>query len=210
MSFLRMVLLLQIHTFFSDLSQVFDCLSYELLIAKLDAFDFDKNALKLVNSYHTNRNQRAKINEKYRSWSEIFRVQQGSILEFFLFNVFICDLFYFLKDFSPIMLMTLPPFNVDRNIDFAVNNLEQSLLIHSKWLSDNYIKVRTDKSHLLVSGNVRATAKIDNNYIESEKEQVLLNITIDSNLTFESHINNICKRASQKLNVLEEFCPTGI
>ena len=108
------------------------------------------------------------------------------------------------------MLMTLPPFNVDRNIDFAVNNLEQSLLIHSKWLSDNYIKVRTDKSHLLVSGNVRATAKIDHNYIESEKEQVLLNITIDSNLTFESHINNICKRASQKLNVLEEFCPTGI
>ena len=78
MSFLRMVLLLQIHTFFSDLSQVFDCLSYELLSAKLDAFDFDKNALKLVNSYHTNRNQRAKINEKYRSWSEIFRVQQGS------------------------------------------------------------------------------------------------------------------------------------
>ena len=44
--------------------------------------------------------------------------------------------------------------------------------------------------------------KIDNNYIEYEKEQVLLDITIDSNLTFENHINNICKRASQKLNAL--------
>ena len=36
------------------------------------------------------------------------------------------------------------------------------------------MKVNTGKSHLLVSGNVRATAKIDSNYTESEKEQVLL------------------------------------
>ena len=96
---------------------------------------------------------------------------------------------------------------MDKNIDFAVNNLEQSLPIHSKWLSDNYMKVRADKSHLLVSANVRATAKIDNNYIESEKEQVLLGIKIDSNLTFESHINNISKRISQKLNVLARVLP---
>ena len=64
------------------------------------------------------------------------------------------------------------------------------------------MNVNTVKSHLLVSGNVRATAKIDNNYIETEKRQVLLSIMIDCNLTFENHINNICKKASQKLNAL--------
>ena len=64
------------------------------------------------------------------------------------------------------------------------------------------MKVNTDKIHLLVSGNMRATAKIDNNYVESETEQMLLGITIDSKPTFENHINNICKRASQKLNTL--------
>ena len=69
------------------------------------------------------------------------------------------------------------------------------------------MKVNTGKSHLLVSGNVRPKAKIDNNYIESEKEQVLLGITIDSNLTFENHINNICKKASQKLNALARVAP---
>ena len=84
------------------------------------------------------------------------------------------------------------------------------IICHSilfKWLTDNYMKVNNGKSHLLASGNVRATAKIDNNYIESEKEQVLLGITIDSNLTFENHINNICKKASQKLNVLARVAP---
>ena len=64
------------------------------------------------------------------------------------------------------------------------------------------MKVNTGKIHLLVSENARATAKIDSNYIESEKEQVLLGIRIGSNLTFENHINNICKRGNQKLNAL--------
>ena len=73
---------------FTDLSQAFDCLSHELLIAKLDAYGFDKNALKLVNSYLSNRKQRVKINNKYSLWSEIlFGVPQGSILGALLFNI---------------------------------------------------------------------------------------------------------------------------
>ena len=56
MSVLRMVLLLQIYTSFTERSKIFDCLSLELLIAKLDTFGFDKNALKLVSNYLTNRN----------------------------------------------------------------------------------------------------------------------------------------------------------
>ena len=47
------------------------------------------------------------------------------------------------------------------------------------------MKVNAGKSHLLVSRNVIASAKFDNNYIESEKQQMLLGITIDSDLTFE-------------------------
>ena len=64
-------------------------------------------------------------------------------------------------------------YNTDKNIAFFVNNLELSSSIIFKLLSGNYMKVNTDKSHLLVSGNMRATAKIDNNSIESGKEQML-------------------------------------
>ena len=70
---------------FTDLSKASDCLSHKLLIAKLDAkliakYGFDKNALKLVNSYLSNRKQRVKISNKCSSWSEIlFGVPQGSI-----------------------------------------------------------------------------------------------------------------------------------
>ena len=36
---------------------------------------------------------------------------------------------------------------------------------------------------------------------------MLLGITINSNFTFENHINNICKKASQKLNALVRVAP---
>ena len=71
--------------------------------------------------------------------------------------------------------------------------------------------VDTGKSHLLLLGNSRATVTIDNNYAESEDEQVLLGIAIDPNLIFENLINSIsgiCKKASQKLNALQESLNT--
>ena len=48
---------------------------------------------------------------------------------------------------------------------------------------------------------------IDNSFIESEDEQVLLGITIDSNLTFENDINSICKQATQNLNSPAKVAP---
>ena len=110
-------------------------------------------------------------------------------------------MFYFLEDFDIANYADASTQNnADKNVAFAVNNLEHSSLILFKWLKDNYMKANTGENHLLVSRNVRAITKIDNNYIESEQEQVLLGITIHSNLTFGNHINNICKRTSHKLN----------
>ena len=63
----------------TDLSKDFDCLPHELLIAKLDAYGFNKSALKLIHNYLSNR-KKVKINDRYSSWSEIlFRVPQGLI-----------------------------------------------------------------------------------------------------------------------------------
>ena len=55
----------------TDLSKAFDCLPHELLIAKLDAYGFDKSSLKLMHGYLSNRKQRVKTNGRYSSWSEI-------------------------------------------------------------------------------------------------------------------------------------------
>ena len=65
----------------TDLSKAFDCLSHNLLIAKLNAYGFDNKAVRFVYDYLTSRKQRTKISNTYRSWQEIIsEVPQGSIL----------------------------------------------------------------------------------------------------------------------------------
>ena len=39
----------------TDLSRAFDCISHELLVVKLHAYDFSLSALKIVNDYLLNR-----------------------------------------------------------------------------------------------------------------------------------------------------------
>ena len=65
----------------TDMSKAFNCLPHDLLVAKLNVYEFSLPALRLVLSYLSNRKQRTKTNFKFNSSEEIlFGVPQGSIL----------------------------------------------------------------------------------------------------------------------------------
>ena len=53
-----------------------------------------------------------------------------------------------------------------------------------------------------MSGKQRVITKINNNEDEPQKVEELFRTDMDSTLTFENHINKICKKACQKFDVL--------
>ena len=59
----------------TDLSKTFDCIYYELILAKLYAYGFSLRALRLIHSYLTNSKQGTRVNGHYFS-------EKKSCLEF--------------------------------------------------------------------------------------------------------------------------------
>ena len=82
-----------------DLSKAFDCIPHELLIAKMDAYDFSENPLTFFFSYLKRRKQSVQINNTYSIFQLLLSgVTQSSILGSILFDLFINELFMYFKN----------------------------------------------------------------------------------------------------------------
>ena len=187
-----------------DLSKAFDTINHELLIAKLAAYGFSKDSLILILSYLSNRWQRVKINSSFSSWTELLMgVPQGSVLGPLLFNIYLNDLFFYLKDVCNFADDTTP-FFCDFDLETVINKLEEYSEISITWFETNFMKMNPEKCHLLISGHryELVFANIGENKIYEEKEVKLLGVTIDNELKFDKHVSDLCNKANRKLSAL--------
>ena len=191
----------------TDLSKAFDCICYDLLIAKLKAYGLERNALKLVYDYLSNRSQKTKLGSSFSTYLDIvYGVPQGSTLGSLLFNIDLCDLFFenYSTDFANFADDTTS-YECGHSFNEAINNLEATTEKVFEWFSFNNLKVNTSKCHLFVSPYEPISLNVSGSTIESSSCEKLLGIFIDSNFTFEYHIKRIRRKTSQKLYALSRI-----
>ena len=106
----------------TDLSKAFDCLNHNLLLSKMEAYGFDKGALEFIQDDLKGRRQRTRVNDTFSSWLVLKNgVPQGSILGPLLFNIFLNDMFYFIKDAK------MANYADDNTVYTSKNNIEDLL-----------------------------------------------------------------------------------
>ena len=187
-----------------DLSKAYDCIPYDLLLAKLKAYGIEKKSINLLRSYLIGRRQRVKLNSEYSSFVDIDRgIPQGSILGPLLFNIFLNDL---LLDFKLTEICNFADDNSlykgDKNLELLKKLLTEGIKEVLEWFKYNSMVANPEKFQVLLlkpkNKNIENfKIQIQDKVLQNTQTVKLLGVTIDQNLTFKNHITNLCTSTKQ-------------
>ena len=94
------------------------------------------------------------------------------------------------------------PYNCGSTFFETISDLEITLDNLFNWFCYNNFKANASKCHLFLSPFNAKSINIKSSVIEGSSSEKFLGITIDSNFTFEKHINELCKKGNLKLHAL--------
>ena len=99
-------------------------------------------------------------------------------------------------------------FVCDMDLNIVMKKHEENSALVRTWFECNNMKLKSDKCHLLVSGNHNEEIfmKIGGDIIWENSSVELLGTNIDRGLKMDEHINDICAKANRKLIVLSRMC----
>ena len=91
----------------------------------------------------------------------------------------------------------------DKNHEVILSKLQICALKLLEWFSNNYMKMNSDKCHLILSSNdENKKIELNGEAINNTQVQKLLGVHIDYKLKFDAHIETLCKKVGKKLHDL--------
>ena len=202
-----------------DLSKAFDTIDHQILLRKLKYYGFSELAIKLMNSYLTNRLQYVQFDGcNSRMTDSLCGVPQGSILGPLLFLIYVNDIvnssniFQFISYADDITLLG-NLHNFYNKSKISSTNINNELKKVNNWLNSNKLSINISKSKFMVfckrkKNILLPELKIDNIIIEHVNSFNFLGIDFNSKLTWTNHINKISNKISRTIGVMNKIKET--
>ena len=195
---------------FLDLSKAFDTIDHQILFYKLERYGIRGVALEWIKNYFQNRKQFVQYNNVSSSTNTITcGVPQGSILGSLFFIFYINDLP------NDLRVAELLLFADDTSIYYChkdpislINVLNDELRNVACWMKANKLSVNISKTNYVIfksrnkKFHINTPLIFDGNPITQRKAVKFLGIEIDENLTWKTHISNVCKKISKSVGII--------
>ena len=202
---------------FLDLKKAFDLVNHEILLKKLTAYHIGEKSITFLKSYLSDRKQKVFIHGQYSPEANVhFGVPQGSILGPLLFVLYINDLPLHISD----KRVNCNLFADDTSMHVAGKNtseisvcLQKSLDEVGDWCQNNHMILHPGKTKsMLITTRQKhqlcpqpLQLNLNSQSIEQVKERKFLGLNVDQQLSWETHINEVCKKISKNVYLLSQL-----
>ena len=207
---------------FIDFRNAFDTIDHKLLLRKLSVYGASVSAVSWIQSYLSNRKQFIKLGNQSSELLPIKQgVPQGSILGPVLFLLFVNDM--------PLNISksTLDIYADDTTISSSASwkeipKLQEAILEDlqkvEKWSRTNNMYLNPSKTKAMMAVGKRLRKRfegetlslqlsLNDKEIEIVRSHKLLGMKIDQDLTYDEHIDELCKKLSKRIGLLRHISP---
>lgn len=191
---------------FIDLKKAFDSLAFNQLLQILQSYHINGNALKILQSYLSNRKQFVNIKGKYSAMLNVdCGVPQGSVLGPLLFNLYINDLLRLKLNGSAQLYADdcALIYSEDSYLSLA-QAIHDDLETLFSWLLNRNLVMNLTKTKLMIfnlkeslpNNHQIFNIKINGAIIERVRDYEYLGLTIDDSLNWKLHIEKVGKKVA--------------
>ena len=183
-----------------DQSAAYDLVDHQILLQKLEVYNFHVDSIEWFRSYLSHRSQMVQVESKQSKScnTEGHAVPQGSILGGLIFLIFSNDFPACTQGGESVMYVDDDTEVVhDKDAGLLKQKIQLEADLSTNWLKDNRMCVAGDKSKLLVIGTRHLKDKkldqpieiqVDNKIVMETRSEKLLGVIINNELTWKEHL----------------------